>query len=461
MRKFFGGHSLVGVAIIISVFILAVFLRFYDLGTQGPWTDEIASWWYLRHIDTVFYRESHSPLFYGILRIFLGKDATLSGIRHFVAAISVIHLIELFFLGQLALKKRAFLIFWVFICLNPADIVHARMARHYSWLLEGVLVYFLLWKINAPRWMKMLSGIFAAFIHVFAVIPIAALAFYDFYLNRRRKELAISLIPCFLPLAYYAVRFITFGNSKVLSNISWVKSTSYIFLTSTITQLFGDSFPRFEFYPVEPILAGVIFAATLVPIFYYRKQSGRIFFIVFISSIILVEILSPWANFRVNRFVIYLSGFWLFAIADSLEDAKDYIFFPVIICPFLYLMYFNPLYNFPWERERVEQWERVSENETDAQKLICMNIYQSEYFGKDYENCVDKVLLIDTKKPVLFFDLNGTETYAVGGFVKTMNVTEYLPLDYGGLIVRFDPKVIIPPPETKKKPKGKNGKSKK
>ncbi len=463
MRKFFGGHSLIGVTIIISVFILAVFLRFFELDSQGPWTDEIASWWYLRHLDTVFYRESHSPLFYGILRFFLGKDATISGIRHFVAAVSVIHLIELFFLGQLALKKRAFLLFWVFICLNPADIVHARMARHYSWLLEGVLVYFLLWKIDSPRWMRMIAGVFIAFTHVFAVIPITLLAMFDFYRHRRVKDLAISLIPSFISLGYYAVRFYTFGSEKVMSNISWVKSNSWIFLSSTITQFFGDSYPRFEFYPVPPALAAVIFAITLVSIIYYRKQSGRMFFFIFISSMILVEILSPWANFRVNRFVIYLSGLWLFALADSLEDAKDYVFYPVLICPVLYLIYLNPLLDFPWERERVQQWNKVNGREAVSQKLVCMNIYQSEYFGMKYGPCMEQALLLDSTKPILFFDLNGTETYAVARFVSSMNVTDYIPLDIRGLIVRFDPKENpVPVPVKKlKKNKVKNGKSKK
>ncbi len=107
MRKYFEDHSLTGVVIIFCAFALAVFLRFFDLSDQSPWTDEIASWWYLRHLDTVFFRESHTPLFYGLLRFFLGPDATISGIRHFVAAISVIHLIEFFFLGQMALKKQA------------------------------------------------------------------------------------------------------------------------------------------------------------------------------------------------------------------------------------------------------------------------------------------------------------------------------------------------------------------
>lgn len=454
MRKYFEGHSPKGVVIIFCAFALAIFLRFYALSVQSPWTDEIASWWYLRHLDTVFYRESHSPLFYGILRVFLGSEATLSAIRHFVAAISVLHLIEFFFLGQLALKKRAFLLFWVLICLNPADIVHARMARHYSWLLEGSLVYFLLWKIGARQWSKLLTGTFTAFIHVFAVIPITVLAGYDFYRSRKWRDLGISLIPCFLVSVYYASRFVIFGREKVLANISWVSSPFYQFFTSTVTQFFGDSYPRFEFYPVLPELCAILFGLSLALILYYRKPSGRIFLILAITSILIVEMLMPFTSFRVNRYLIYLSGFWLYAIADSLEDVKDYIFYPVMVMPVLFLLYFNPLLNYPWEDARVERWKAYRKSEPDTQFLVCANDYQNEYYDfKPGGECLDRVLLIDNTKPFIFFDMTGTQTYIVASFLEKMDVTDYFPGDFGGVMMKFTPKKIIQKVVKKKKKK--------
>ncbi len=441
MRKFFEGHSLIGVVIIISVFILAVFLRFNDLNSQGPWTDEIASWWYVRHLDTVFYRESHTPLFYGILRVFLGEDATISGIRHFVGAVSVIHLVEFFFLGQLALKKRAFLLFWVFVCLNPADIVHARMARQYSWLLEGVLVYFLLWKISAPYWLRLITGIFMCSLHLFVVIPVTILAAYDFYSSRNWKQFFLNLIPCFVPGIYYITRIISFGQNKVLENVVWNKSDFWTHLKLTLTQLFGDAFPRLEFYPVSIILATLLFILSMIPLIYFKKNSSRIFFLIFVFSFLTIEILTPWTNLRVSRYLIYLSGLWLFALSESLEDVKDYIFYPVLLAPVMYLFYFNPLLGHPWERERFEQWKEIKTSQALPQELVCMNIYQAEYYGVKHTACRELDYQIDSGKPLLFFDLNGTETYVISPLIKSMRVTEYIPLEKGGLIVRFDPKL--------------------
>ncbi len=189
MRKFFEGHSLIGVVIILSVFIFAVALRYFDISAQSPWMDELASWWYMRNLSEVWGRESHSPLYYALLRLFTG-NSDIGTLRIFTATVSVIHLIECFFLGQLAFKKKHFLLFWILICLNPADIVYARMARHYSWLFEGVLIYYLLWRIKAPLWLQALNGAFMGFIHVFALIPVSFLALYRFW--REIKNIFLS-----------------------------------------------------------------------------------------------------------------------------------------------------------------------------------------------------------------------------------------------------------------------------
>lgn len=450
MRKFFEGHSLTGVVIIFSAFALAVLLRFFDLSDQSPWTDEIASWWYLRHLDTVFYRESHSPLFYGILRFFLGPDATISAIRYFVASVSVIHLIEFFFLGQLALSKRAFLIFWVFVCLNPADIVHARMARHYSWLLEGMLVYFLLWKIGSKQWLRILVGTFTAYIHIFAVIPIAVMGAYDFYRERKWRDFLLSLVPCFLAGIYYLARIVTLGSAKVVSNIWWVKTTLFTFLSSITTQFLGDSFPRFEFYPVSPWLAAIVVGGSGLFLIYKRKPSAMVFILIGAASIITIEALIPWANFRVNRYVIYLSGIWLFALADSLENVKSYIYYPVLALPLIYLVSFNPLFNYSWENERVELWKAFQLTYKTPQRLVCANEYQNEYYGLEGD-CVKRVKAVDVTKPLLFFDLNATQTFVTAPFLKTMKVTDYMAPDYGGVFVKFDPLIADVRPVKKKR----------
>ncbi len=162
----------------------------------------------------------------------------------------------------------------------------------------------------------------------------------------------------------------------------------------------------------------------------------------------------PFTSFRVNRYLIYLSGFWLYAIADSLEDVKDYIFYPVMVMPVLFLLYFNPLLNYPWEDARVERWKAYRKSEPDTQFLVCANDYQNEYYDfKPGGECLDRVLLIDNTKPFIFFDMTGTQTYIVASFLEKMDVTDYFPGDFGGVMMKFTPKKIIQKVVKKKKKK--------
>lgn len=441
MRKYFEGHSVIGVAIILSVFILALCLRFYDLGTQSPWSDEIATWWYSKNLKAVFYYESHTPLFYGIVRFFLGRDLSLFSIRIFVATISVIHLIEFFFLGQLALNKRAFLVFWVLICLNPADIVFSRMARHYSWLLEGTLVYYLLWRINAPCWIKILSGTFLGLLHLFGLIPIIVLSLFDYFGSRSWKKLLVSLIPLFPVSAYYLARIIWLSFPKVLSNVSWNQMSFTSFLASLATQFLGDSYPRFEYYKVEPTFAGCVLVIIFLFVVYFHKKSFWHFAAIFAMSVFLIEVLYPWANFRVNRYLIYLPGLLSIVIAESCGDLKEKYFIPFLSLPLVWIVSFNPFLIHPWENEWVLKWYKFEEKHKIDQVIVCGTVYEKEYYHL-YEDqyCWDHDIIVDQKKPLLIFMLNPAESLFAVKFINTMKITDKVNIENGGFMARFDPK---------------------
>lgn len=440
MRKFFQGHSPVGVALLFSVFALAVFLRLFDLSTQSPWTDEIATWWYVKNLDQVFLRESHTPLFYGILRVFFGDDPTIFGIRLFVASLSILHLIEFFFLGQLALGKRAFLVFWVLVCLSPADIVFARMARHYAWLLEGTLVYYLLWRTGVSKKLQVLTAAFMGGLHLFFMIPALVLGGIDFF-RGKKKEALIGLVPVGIMGTYYLVRTISFGSEKVLGNVSWVRTESFTYLSSLVTQFLGDAYPRFEYYPVTPEIAGVFFALSLGVLFYFKRPSSLHFLLIFAASVVFVEFLSPWVNLRVNRYLIYLPGLLSFALAESLGELRDRFLYPVLVLPLLWIVLFNPFKNFPWERERVEAFQTALSRENFEQVLVCANDYQTDYFKLPRPRpCHEEALSLVPQKSLLFFDLLGAQKFVMARFLGEMNVTSVENFDHGSVLVQFVPK---------------------
>ncbi len=440
MRKYFEGHSLTGVVIILSVFLLGLILRFYDPSSLSPWTDELASWWYLRHLDEVFGRESHSPVYYGILRLFLGSDATISGIRTFTAAISAIHLVEFFFLGQRVFKRNQFLVFWILICLSPADIVYARMARHYSWLLEGILVYALLCRGNYPRWLRFVTATFMGFLHVFSLIPIGVISVFDFLKKRKWKPLILDLLPMTPVLFYYVLRVMFFGEKHVARNVSWNSDGLLPFLELCMTQFLGDAYPHYIFDPVNRWVAGFIVGSTFLLILWKKKESGILFFLMILGSLIAIEVLAFWLNLRVNRYVIYLIGLWILALTDILESEKEYV--PVIVLglSLLLVLYCNPLKVYPWENEKVEVWKDFKSTSTGMPELVCSNRYQSDYYGLNAPVlCRDELKSVDFHRPLLFFDLNGLDTVLLVQLMESMDVVDYRALKFG-VMARFTPK---------------------
>ncbi|MFL5785951.1 MAG: hypothetical protein ACJ76H_15135 [Bacteriovoracaceae bacterium] len=461
MRKFFEGHSLVGVVILFCVFFFAVFLRFYDIGTQSPWTDELASWWYLRHLDMVWVRESHSPLYYALLRVFTGPSGDLSTLRVFSAVISVIHLIECFFLGQLVFDKKRFLLFWILICLNPADIVYARMARHYAWLMEGILVYYLLWRIRAPFWLELLTGAFMGFIHVFAVIPISFLAMYRWWNDRRTRELCWRLICTNLIVVYYVLRILFLGHESVRSNVSWNSLGSIKFWSSLLTQFLGDAYPRFEFFPVNAWLALGVVGLTGIFILVRRKESGILYIGILVASLLVIEALSFWLNLRTNRYLIYLLAFWIVAFVDSFKDVKQWQAISIMGVVVSFLFFQNPIRTFPWEKEKVSEWKEFRMKYPGTQELVCSNIYQSDYYDlHSVELCRKDFLHVDRQGPLLFFDLNGNDIFVAVQLMQEMDVEDYSKLKYG-LIARFVPKLPHPQKIAQKKSTKRPGKERK
>lgn len=440
MRKFFEGHSFAGVAILLSVFLLAVFLRFTDLASQSPWTDELASWWYLRHLGEIWGKESHSPLYYTLLRFFCGADADVPALRSFSASVSVLHLIEFFFLGQLVFDKKRFLIFWVLVCLCPVDIVYARMARHYAWLLEGLIVFILLYRLRVPVWLESLVAAFMGFIHVFAVIPISFLALYRFWKERRWSELLPVLVSANLVLVYYLLRLLSLGPQVVGSNVEWNSISLVNFWASLVTQFLGDSYPRFVFYPVNPYLAALVVGATSLWILYRRRESGLQYLGVFLVSLLAIEVFGFWLNLRVNRYLIYLVGFWIIAFTDSLGEVK--LWQPLTLTGLLlgHILFQNPVLSFPWDREKVESWRNFTARFPDSPQLTCASVYQSAYFDlRSPPDCIRALKDVSLRKDLLYFDLNNTEKMVALFLTQNMNAEEYIPLK-SGAIIRFSPK---------------------
>jgi hypothetical protein len=325
------------------------------------------------------------------------------------------------------------------------------MARHYAWLMEGILVYYLLWRIRAPFWLELVTAAFMGFIHVFAVIPVSFLAMYRWWRERADRDLFLRLFCANLIVAYYLLRILFLGHEAVRSNVSWNSLGPVKFWSSILTQFLGDAYPRYEFYPVNAWLALLVVGITGVFILVKRKESGILYIGILVTSLAIIEALSFWLNLRTNRYVIYLISFWIVAFVDSFENVNFRKVIPVLVAVMAFLIFQNPIASFPWEKEKVQAWNEFRMSHPGTRELVCSNVYQSDYYGLHAgELCRKDIFSVDRKIPLLFFDLNGNDIFVAVQLMQEMNVEDYVKLKYG-LIAKLVPKPPRPEKIAQKK----------
>lgn len=408
MRKLLQDYSLIGVVLLFSSFAVGIFLRTYDLSSLSTWSDEIASWYFAKHLDQVFVTESHTPFYYSFIRFFFGSDPNIASIRVFSALISILHLIVFFFLGQKAFEKNKFIIFFILIALNPIDIVFARMGRHYSWLLESVLLFILLLRLNKSIWMLAVQAFIASFLHVFGLIPITIALVFDYIKNKNLKRLLIVMSTAGSVLIYYLLRFLIFGKEKVASNVGWNSSTFFVFIKSLAVQFLGGTYPRDTVYPVSLVLSIFVLLLLFGFILYKRKLSSLYFFTTLVFALLFIELMGLFGmNLRISRLIVYLSGLLILAIADSFERPGNWVPTAVFILSLTYITYLNPIKTYEWNDEAVKKWHSFKSHYTYAQEVICTTNYQADYYQLDTNLCLNPQL-IDKNKPVIFFIVHGS-----------------------------------------------------
>jgi len=441
MRKYFDGLSPVRGAILLSVFFFGIFFRFYGLDLQSPWTDELASWYFLRNLDQVFLYESHSPLYYSLLRLFFGLDPGIYSLRMFSATVSVLYLILFFFVGQKFWEKDRLIIFMVLICLNPVDIEYARMARHYGILLEGSLFYLFLIQAGVRPRVLIPYGAFLGFIHVFAIIPICTIIFWKYVQNREWKRFFVLFSGPSLVIFYYLVRVIYLGHQKVKSNVAWNSYGFIDLLSSTFNQFLGEAYPRSNVYPIPLVLSLFLVGLALVFLIYRRTSSGKLFFLTWLISIATVEILAlMWINLRINRYLIYLPGLLCFALTEAIPRPRLRYQIGLWALMLSLNIMFNPLKPFEWDNEAVKVWKSYEGQYPSMPRLICANRYQSAYYGLDAPTlCRDEVGKIDLMRPFLFFDLNNNDGFITLFLINHMRPVEQTDFRHSR-IIRFEPR---------------------
>lgn len=453
MRKFFEGLSLAELALFFSSLILGIFLRFYDLGSLSGWTDELATWFYARNLNIIFSFESHTPFYYGVVRLLTGSEATLESIRLLSASISVLSLAAVFFLSIKIMDAGRLVLMMIILSLNPLDIAYARMARHYSIFFELVLIFLILMRRDSKiLWLAML-GVVLGFLHIFSLIPLTLIFLLDYWERRDLKRLLILTASSYTVLIYYAAKayhvlhldfplaILSLAAQKAASVVKWNDLDFWSFQKMTLTQFLGDYFPKSVFYPVPLTLATVVILSALIFVLIRRKQSAFMLVAVWITTIVFIEFMNLWGiNFRIPRLVVYLAAFLILAIIDAIPKVKLWHQVTALGLMVLFLVNYNPLVLFPWEDKVITEWNKLREENKDIATFVCANPYQSSYH-KLYTHvpCVEKLDSVNLSRPLLFLDMNNRDEGVMLFLMDKMTPAELHKFPHSR-IIRFEPR---------------------
>lgn len=441
MHKYFEGFTVTGGALLVVSFFFAIFFRFYDLGVQSPWTDELATWFYSGNLDQVFLYETHSPLYYFLVRLFVGASAPVENIRYFSATLSCLNLLLLFLVGLRFMDRPKLTLFLILLAFSPADIIHSRMARHYGLLLEGTLLFLFLIKANGRTWILSLLACFMGLLHVFFLVPMFFILLFDYLEKRNLKKTLIIFISSLGILIYYLIRRFLPGYHGVIGNLQWNDADFLDFARNTVLQFTGLAFPHSQFFPLSLTPAICILVLGFAYLLYRKNKSGLLFAFILFGGILFVELLNLyWINLRISRIMIYLPGLFIFALSDAVPKPNEKHFIAAYVLSLGLLYPLNVFTTYDGDNEFIKEWRSYTLNEEDTAKLICFNKFQAAYYKIEAPVlCSLGYTRVDFKKPLIFMDINGNDRAVLMLLTQNMIAVDYKKLNHS-LIIRFEPR---------------------
>lgn len=425
MLKAFKNYSLMGVVLFVSVLFLGLLFRILGLSSVSAWGDEIASLYYAQHLDRVFFHESHSPLYYLICKIWMSVfPSTIVSLRvlFVLMGLGVTSVSALFLY-----RKRGWglaLVFFILFWLWPTEIIYSRQARHYALYGELIFLLLILWdsRHEVNKWILWGLCCFVQLLHPLALIPVIFLLCYDIF----KKTMSLSELRFYLtstlPLwVYYVSRWFVLGQTKLLSNISWINNQFLDFQQALFLLLSGDSYPLTHVYPLS-LLGSAVFLGVVMSLFYgfksvHDEEKLKRFVLLYLVTVCLVEILLLFfTNLRVNRYFIYLVPFFLssllaFAVGNSNEKNVKLGSLLAMTLVVYQVFIFEPWRPYAWDDDNVSSFKTTLQELPAKPLVVCANAYQRDYyFQLPYKNCSDEVLELHLKKePFYLFDITGND----------------------------------------------------
>jgi hypothetical protein len=242
--------------IILSIFIIGVTLRFYNLNVENFWIDEMVTFWVSDPnitINETLNRNIESDLhffFNLILKFyFILTSYEISFARYLPATLSILSIFSVFYLS-IILKTRNYIFLLFIISFNIYLIKYAQELRSYSLIFFLTSVSLILFfKITDDKnknkklntFFFIISQILIVLTHIYGLILIFSFFIFDFisYYKFKKKNIYLrfsNLISGFISLIFLIVYLKTISHT-----VNWIPKIEIKFFTNFyFSKFFGS-----------------------------------------------------------------------------------------------------------------------------------------------------------------------------------------------------------------------------
>lgn len=333
--------------ILIGILILAAVLRFYNIGFQGAWLDEIHT---LKEADpNLSFKELHElimwregiPHFYFILVRFFGIIFThsLFSIRLLSVVSGILAVYSIYLLGKEMKSKQLGYIAAFLLAIQPFHIEYSQEGRSYSLLVLFIIISFyrlVLFLKQSNIKNALVLGVFLGLITnahpigIVNVISVFLIIITSFFFIKEKKEKIKYFKNTFLSgLTTLIVFFPVYQIVSKVSDIQsfWVQKPSFQYVIQVLINLSGGN--KIVFYLI--ILSFIFLLVRTSVNFIKNKNTDTktdfsnalivFYWIVFFFLFILFKSLGD-ASIFLNRYLISLVPGFVLVLALVIEKIR-------------------------------------------------------------------------------------------------------------------------------------------
>jgi len=248
---------------LILILLLGAVLRFYGLGNESFWIDELATWGFsgVEDFGEVLNRtrccDTNPPLYYLIIHFVIKYLGVSESIIRFPSAVSgVLSIFVIFLLGLCLYSYREGLIAATLMAVLTSPIYYSQEARSYCMLLLFSMsaTYFwikILWSFNEksrPSYYTILgyitTAVVSSYLHHYGLYLIGLQGLFAFLFFIRTGHSLLNVILIYVPilLSYLPWLSSALEQTKGTHFIRWIPSTQLIpFIKDYVRFLYNDS----------------------------------------------------------------------------------------------------------------------------------------------------------------------------------------------------------------------------